>query len=360
VISGYSDALLEERDPASEPELKEIAAAAERATILTRQLLAFSRRQVLQPRIVDLNEIVEGITPMLTRLIGEDIDLVAALDPALEHVLADPNQIEQVLVNLVINARDAMPEGGKLTIETSNADLDADYVAERPEARLGAHAAIAVSDNGVGMDADTLAHVFEPFFTTKAGGSGTGLGLSTVYGIVKQSGGNTWVYSEPGRGSTFKVYLPAAEKGIIAKRPEPTEIVTPVGTETILIVEDEEAVRSLATRMLRTRGYTVHATGSTAEAIRIAEQEDTRIHLLLTDLVMPEMNGRELAVEMIDRIPALRVLFMSGYADEAVIRSGNLDMGSAYLEKPFSAGDLAHKVRDVLDGGFAADRKHVA
>ena len=360
VISGYADALLEDADASSEPDLQEIAAASERATILTRQLLAFSRRQVLQPRIVDLNGIIEGITPMLTRLIGEDVDLITSLDPALAPVMADPSQIEQVLVNLVINARDAMPEGGKLTIETSNADLDEDYVAERPDARLGAHASLAVSDNGIGMDGDTLARVFDPFFTTKAVGSGTGLGLSTVYGIVKQSGGNTWVYSEPGRGSTFRVYLPAEEETTIAKHPEPTEIVAPTGTETILIVEDEEAVRILAARMLRARGYTVHATASTADAIRVAEAEGTRIDLLLTDLVMPETSGRELAEEMMARIPTIRVLFMSGYADEAVIRHGNLETGSAFLEKPFSGRDLAHKVRETLDAGFATDRKDAA
>ncbi|MGH3132639.1 MAG: PAS domain S-box protein [Gaiellaceae bacterium] len=360
VISGYTDALLEQSDSISEPELGEIAAAAERATTLTRQLLAFSRRQVLQPRIVDLNEVVEGIMPMLKRLIGEDIDLVTSLDPGLEHVLADPNQIEQVLLNLVLNARDAMPHGGKLTIETSNTELDESYVADHPEARLGPHATLAVSDNGVGMDADTIARAFEPFFTTKTVGTGTGLGLSTVYGIVKQSGGNTWIYSEPGKGSTFKVYLPSADEPLTAERPVRPEIATPMGDETILIVENEEAVRTLAASMLSRRGYTVLATGSAEEALRLAAGQDKPIDLLLTDLVMPEMNGRELAEEIVERVPTVRVLFMSGYADEAVTRHGALDTGTAYLEKPFSGRDLAYMVRETLDKPSAASRKHVA
>jgi two-component system cell cycle sensor histidine kinase/response regulator CckA len=356
VISGYADALLEEGDPASESELKEIAAAAERATILTRQLLAFSRRQVLQPRVLDLNEVVEGITPMLMRLIGEDVDLVTALDPRLEHVLADPNQIEQVLLNLVINARDAMPQGGKLTIGTGNTELDESYVAEHPEARVGRHATLTVSDNGVGMDADTVARVFEPFFTTKAVGTGTGLGLSTVYGIVKQSGGNTWIYSEPGRGSTFKVYLPAADAPLTAVRRDRSEVATPTGSETILIVEDEDAVRTLAATMLKGRGYTVRATGSAEEALRMAVDGEP-IDLLLTDLVMPEMNGRDLAARVLEAVPTVRVLFMSGYADEAVARNGALEAGAAYLEKPFSGRDLAHRVRQTLDEPSAASRQ---
>jgi two-component system cell cycle sensor histidine kinase/response regulator CckA len=358
VISGYSEALLEAANGDSEPELKEIAAAAERAAILTRQLLAFSRRQVLQPRIVSLNEVVEGIMPMLGRLIGEDIDLVASLDPALDTVSADPNQIEQVILNLVINARDAMPEGGKLTIETSNADLDEDYVADRPEARLGTHASLAVSDNGVGMDADTLARVYEPFFTTKPTGSGTGLGLSTVYGIVKQSGGNVWVYSEPGKGTTFKVYLPARNERLEVKQPEVPQPATPTGTETILIVEDEEKLRVLATRILRKSGYKVLATGSTTEALRLTGHGAEGIDLLLTDLVMPEMSGRELAEQVNKQVLDVRVLFMSGYADDAVTRNGALQPGAAYLEKPFSGRELARKVREVLDATAPEGQAH--
>jgi hypothetical protein len=348
VIAGYSEDLLERHDPDSEAELKEIAAAAERATILTRQLLAFSRRQLLQPRVIDLNTVVEGIMPMLKRLIGEHIDLVATLDPALAHVLADRSQVEQVLLNLVINARDAMPLGGKLTIETGNADLDGTYVADHAEARVGTHAMLTVSDNGIGMDAETLVRIFEPFFTTKAVGTGTGLGLSTVYGIIKQSGGNVWAYSEPEGGSTFKVYLPAASEPLSAglvPQPRPALV---NGTETIFVVEDEDAVRELTVGMLRKRGYTVFATGSPEEALRLVAERREPFDLLLTDLVMPGMNGRELAERLTARIPALRTLYMSGYADEAVIRNGVLEAGTAYLEKPFSAADLAVKVRETL------------
>jgi PAS domain S-box-containing protein len=361
VIAGYSEDLLDRHDPGSETELKEIAAAAERATILTRQLLAFSRRQLLQPRVIDLNAVVEGLMPMLKRLIGEDVDLVATLDPTLAHVLADPNQLEQVLLNLVINARDAMPLGGKLTIETGNADLDGNYVADHAEARLGAHATLAVSDNGVGMDSDTLARIFEPFFTTKATGVGTGLGLSTVYGIVKQSGGNVWAYSEPDAGSTFKVYLPAASEPLSAGLEKRLDSTLATGTETVFVVEDEDAVRELTVGMLRKRGYTVFSTGSPEEALRLVAEGHEPVDLLLTDLVMPGMNGRELAERLTSLVPDLRTLYMSGYADEAVIRNGVLEAGTAYLEKPFSAADLATKVRETLDHtGAPADTRLVA
>ncbi len=349
VISGYAEELLEEGDPESRGELSEIAAAAERATVLTRQLLAFSRRQVLQPRIVDLNEVVGGIMPMLTRLIGEDIDLVASLDPSLRLVRADPTQIEQVILNLAINARDAMPTGGRLTIETSNAYLDENYTAEHADVHPGPHAILAVTDSGIGMDADTAARIFEPFFTTKGPGNGTGLGLSTVYGIMKQSGGNVWVYSEPGKGSTFKVYLPADATAQAASPSHTEHISVPQGAETILVVEDEEQVRVLTANLLRKRGYTVIATGSGSEALAIATEKRDRIDLLLTDLVMPEMSGPELASQITTINPDLRVLFMSGYADEAVTRHGRLEAGSAFIEKPFSSAGLARKVRDVLD-----------
>lgn len=360
VITGYSEALLDQGDASIEPELAEIAAAAERATILIRQLLAFSRRQVLQPKVLSLNDVVAGIMPMLTRLIGEDVDFVASLDPALDPVLADPNQIEQVLLNLVINARDAMPHGGKLTIETGNADLDESYVAEHPEARRGRHATLVVSDNGVGMDAETLARVFEPFFTTKPVGAGTGLGLSTVYGIVKQSGGNVWAYSEPGGGSTFRLYLPAVAEPLAEAAAEPPKVVTPIGTEKILIVEDEDQVRALAAGALSKRGYEVLTTASPVEALRLADSKERPIDLLLTDLVMPEMNGQELAEHVAARIPSVRVLFMSGYADEAVMHNGTLEAGTAYLEKPFSGRDLALKVREVLDHRQPSGWKSVA
>jgi two-component system, cell cycle sensor histidine kinase and response regulator CckA len=347
VISGYTEALIEQgNDDEAREELNEIAAAAERAAILTRQLLAFSRRQVLQPRVVSVNEIVAGITPMLGRLIGEDVDLVAALDPAADPVLADPNQLEQVLVNLGVNARDAMPVGGKLTIETGTVDLDDVYVAQHPEATAGPHTMIAVSDTGSGMDAETLAHVFEPFFTTKPAGVGTGLGLSTVYGIVKQSGGSIWVYSEPGHGTTFKVYLPAVQDTEALERPRPGRS-HPNGTETIMIVEDEEPLRKLVAERLRARGYNVLVAESSVHALQLAD--DNRIDLLLTDVVMPHTSGPELAEQICTRQPATQVLFMSGYADEAVVRNGALNPGATFLEKPFSSSELAQRVRETID-----------
>jgi two-component system cell cycle sensor histidine kinase/response regulator CckA len=347
VISGYTEALLEKRQAAAMPELDEIAAAAKRAAVLTRQLLAFSRRQVLQPRVTDLNEVVQGLMPMLTMLIGENIDLAAPLDPELAAVLADPSQIEQVLVNLVVNARDAMPQGGRLTIETGNVYLDRDYVNDHPDAQIGRHAMLAVSDTGIGMNQETIGQMFEPFFTTKPVGAGTGLGLSTVYGIVKQSGGNIWVYSEPGRGSSFKVYLPASETLSVSNTQKRIDDVAPTGTETILIVEDEQALRVLTARMLTHSGYSVLAAESPEAALSIIEDGERQIDLLLTDLVMPEMDGHELADQITQKRPDVRVVFMSGYADEAITRSG-IEL-APFLEKPFSAADLARIVRETLD-----------
>ena len=349
VISGYTETLLEGRDRASEPELDQIAAAAERAAILTRQLLAFSRRQVLLPRVVQLNDIVAGLTPMLSRLIGEDVELVAKLESSLDPVLADPNQLEQVLVNLAVNARDAMPSGGLLTIHTENVELDEEYVAQHTDAAVGPHVMLSVSDTGVGMDADTLSHVFEPFFTTKPLGIGTGLGLATAYGIVKQSGGSMWVYSEPGQGATFKALLPRADSPVTEETARAPKPVAASGSETILLAEDEESLRRLSARILEQRGYTVIAAETATEAVRIAEQNGRTIDLLLTDLVMPELSGTALAERVSELLPDIRVLFMSGYADDVVSRNGALTPGSAFLEKPFSANDLATKVRETLD-----------
>jgi PAS domain S-box-containing protein len=349
VISGYTETLLEGRDRASEPELDQIAAAAERAAILTRQLLAFSRRQVLLPRVLQLNDIVGGLTPMLSRLIGEDVELVATLEPSLDPVLADPNQLEQVLVNLAVNARDAMPKGGLLTIHTENVELDEEYVAQHTDAVVGPHVMLSVSDTGVGMDAETLSHVFEPFFTTKPLGIGTGLGLATAYGIVKQSGGSMWVYSEPGQGATFKALLPRADSPVTEETPRPPKPVAASGSETILLAEDEESLRRLSARILEQRGYTVIAAETATEALRIAERNGRTIDLLLTDLVMPELSGTALAEQISQLLPDIRVLFMSGYADDVVSRNGSLTEGSAFLEKPFSANDLATKVRETLD-----------
>ena len=357
VISGYAEALLERHDPASATELGEIAAAATRATTLTRQLLAFSRRQVLQPQVIDLNTIVNGMTPMLARLIGEDIELAAPLDPGLDSVLADPGQIEQILLNLVVNARDAMPRGGRLTIETGNVELDDAYLEQHPEATPGRHAMLAVTDTGTGMTPDIIAQVFEPFFTTKPVGSGTGLGLSTVYGIVKQSGGSIWIYSEPGKGSSFKVYLPAVHAPSILQPRSKKPALVPNGTETILLVEDEQALRALTARMLATRGYSVITAETPHDALDLIEEHEHAIDLLLTDLVMPEMDGRELARRITEQAATVRVLFMSGYADQSVNRNGGLDLAT-FLEKPFSAADLARKVRQVLDA--PADRPRTA
>jgi CheY-like chemotaxis protein len=299
--------------------------------------------------VIDLNQIVNGMTSMLSRLIGEDIELAAPLDSELDSVLADPGQIEQILLNLVVNARYAMPAGGRLTIETGNVDLDDAYIEQHPEAGLGRHAMLAVTDTGTGMTPEIIAQVFEPFFTTKPVGSGTGLGLSTVYGIAKQSGGSVWIYSEPGKGTSFKVYLPAvqAPSSILELRTR-TPALPPNGTETILLVEDEPALRGLTARMLATRGYSVIIAKSAHDALDSIEEHGEAIDLLLTDLVMPEMDGRELAERITRRAANVRVLFMSGYADQSVNRNGGLDQ-APFLEKPYSAADLARKVRAVLD-----------
>ena len=349
VISGYTESLLEGHDRGEEFELGQIAAAAERAAVLTRQLLAFSRRQVLQPRVVLLNNVVEGITPMLSRLIGEDLELVTSLEPGLNRVLADPNQLDQVLLNLAVNARDAMPNGGRLTIQTANVELDEEYVAHHGESTAGPHVMLAVSDTGTGMDPDTVAHMFEPFYTTKEVGSGTGLGLATVYGIVKQSEGSIWVYSEPGKGTTFKIYLPATEAAAALEAPRPSRALSAVGLETILLAEDEEPLRTLTAKLLERHGYVVITATSADEALRIAAENSRRIDLLLTDLIMPGLNGSAVAERVSELVPGIKVLFMSGYSDDIVVRNGILAPGAAFLEKPFSSTDLAAKVRATLD-----------
>jgi two-component system, cell cycle sensor histidine kinase and response regulator CckA len=348
VISGYTETLRNRNDNSDRAELAQIAAAADRAAALTRQLLAFSRRQVLQPKVIDLNEVVSGLSPMLTRLIGEHVELVASLDHHVEPVLADPGQIEQVLMNLVINARDAMPHGGKLTIETTTTILDEAYADSHQDASPGPHTVLAVSDTGNGMDAETLKRVFEPFFTTKAPGSGTGLGLATVHGIVRQSGGNIWVYSEPEHGTTFKIYLPSVKAELTGPR-EVEPGTTSRGDETILVVEDQDAVRNVVALMLESNGYTVHAAAYPADALRLIEQQEAHIDLVLTDLVMPGISGRELAILIQQHQPEVRVLYMSGYPDHATTRNGTRDHGSPYLEKPFSESQLTEAIRAALD-----------
>jgi two-component system, cell cycle sensor histidine kinase and response regulator CckA len=322
--------------------------AAERAAALTQQLLAFSRKQMLQPIVLDLNAVVVECAKMLRPLIGEHIKLAVVLDPAWGGVEADPGQIEQVIVNLVVNARDAMPQGGQLTIETSRADLDADYACQHASIRPGQYVLLAVSDTGSGMDAEVQSHIFEPFFTTKGQGKGTGLGLSTVYGIVKQSGGDITISSKLGEGTTFTIYLPYVEK-------RAANVVTsvwfseiPSGSETILVVEDEEMVRQLACEALQRKGYTVLEAATGEKALQICQQNEGKIHLMLTDVVMPGMNGRELATRVALIRPETKVLYMSGYAEDAVVSDGVLDSGLAFIQKPFALAALAQKVREVL------------
>jgi PAS domain S-box-containing protein len=346
---------LSESDPVKD-DLLEVKQASVRAAALTRQLLAFSRKQVLQPIPLDLNHVAAGVEKMLRRVLGEDIDLAQSLAPGLGTVWADPGQIEQVLMNLVVNARDAMPRGGKLTIETANVELDEEYAASHPSVTPGPYVELAVTDTGCGMDEQTKARLFEPFFTTKERGKGTGLGLSTVYGIVKQSGGSIWVYSEPDQGTTFKIYLPRelSATPVMVSRASTVPMRT-TGTETILVVEDEEALRAITRRTLCAAGYTVLTAGDGEEALRSARQHTGDIHLLLTDIVMPRMGGRELAEALSRTRPALKVLYVSGYTDDAIVRHGVLDPGIHFLAKPITAADLTRKVREVLDTAAAVD-----
>jgi PAS domain S-box-containing protein len=353
VISGYSEFLLDRigSDPALRAPAQEIAGAAQRASSLTRQLLAFSRKQMLAPTVLDLNAIVTENLKMLTRVIGEDIDLVMVPASGLGAVRADAGQIEQVIMNLAVNARDAMPSGGKLTIATSNVSLDEEYARFHAPLRAGDYVLISISDTGFGMDSETQSHIFEPFFTTK-GPKGTGLGLSTVYGIVKQSGGYIWVSSEPGKGTTFKIYLPrvaeSAEKAVqIVSAPEST--VTEPGTETILLAEDEPNLRYLARQFLEKQGYNVIEAADGAVAMQIAVAHEGVIHLLLTDVIMPGMNGRELAQRVSEIRPNTKILYMSGYTENVIGHNGTLDAGVRLLQKPFTLQDLRMKVREVLD-----------
>jgi PAS domain S-box-containing protein len=352
VISGYSESLLERigDDQEMRGHAREIANAAERATSLTRQLLAFSRKQMLDPKIVDLNSVVAENVKMLTRLIGEDIDLVMVPGPDIGAVKADPGQIEQVIMNLAVNARDAMPKGGKLTIETANVTLDANYARFHAPVKPGDYVMLAISDTGMGMDAETQAHIFEPFYTTK-GLKGTGLGLSTVYGIVKQSEGYIWLYSETGKGTSFKIYLPrfSATGEALATQPALAQEKTSKGHETILLVEDEENLRRLARQSLENQGYNVIDAPDGGAAIKISQAHPGPIHLLLTDVIMPGMNGRELANKLSPTRPEMRVLYMSGYTENHIGHNGTLDEGITLLQKPFTLSALRSKVREMLD-----------
>jgi PAS domain S-box-containing protein len=359
VIIGYSDLLAKDLGPQhpATRRVEQIHKAADRAAALTRQLLAFSRKQVLQPKVLDLNVVVADFGTMLHRLIPEHIHLVTALQEGLGRVKADPSQIEQVIVNLAVNARDAMPQGGRLILETTNVDFDDSYLRTHPGARPGPQVMLAVSDTGYGMDRQTQARIFEPFFTTKEPGKGTGLGLSTVYGIVKQSGGYIMVYSEPGRGSAFKVYLPRVEEEVEAPgREVPAATPRPAASETVLLAEDEGALRAIIREILEDGGYTVLEAATPDEALSIAHAHEGPIQLLLTDVVMPRMSGRQLAHQMAALRLGLKVLYMSGYTDEAVMHNGVLEQGAEFVQKPFTADALLDKVRRVLDsgGGVAA------
>jgi len=359
VIIGYSQVLkgsLGQSNPLYE-HAEEVEKAGRRAASLTRQLLAFSRQQVLEPTILNLNTLVADTEKMLHRLIGEDIVLSASFDEGLGRVKADPGQVEQIIMNLVVNARDAMPQGGKLTIATSNAEMDAIFVRDHPGSKIGSYVMLTVADTGCGIDAETQAHIFEPFFTTKERGKGTGLGLSTVYGVVKQSGGYVWVDSEPGKGASFKIYLPRFEEAVNAPAASAASPEATRGTETVLLVEDSEPLRKLAHRFLENNGYRVVAAANGEEALQTAVQERDPIQLLLTDVVMPGMNGRVLASHLVLRQPGMKVLYMSGYTDSFISGHGVLEPGTYLLHKPFTEETLMRKVREVLDGGKGQARE---
>jgi CheY-like chemotaxis protein len=326
-----------------------ILSAADTAASLTRQLLAFSRRQVLQPAVIDLNLVVLDVSTMLRWLIGEDIEVIIRLSPELGHIKADPGQLEQVLMNLAVNARDAMPHGGRLTIETANVALDETYAHMHLGVQAGHYVRLTVQDSGRGMDIETQTHIFEPFFTTKGPGKGTGLGLSTVYGIVTQSGGYIGVSSAHGQGTTVTIDLPCVEEPLSAPTPNLPQTSPPQGTETVLLVEDEGTVRSVAREVLQMVGYTVLEAASGEEALQRVEQHSGAIDLLVTDVVMPGMNGRELAARLMVNYPAAQVLYLSGYTDEAIAHHGVLQAGIELLHKPFTPDVLARRVREVLD-----------
>jgi CheY-like chemotaxis protein len=333
-------------DPKRE-DVEQVRHAADGAAALTRQLLAFSRQQVLLPRVVNLSAVVQGVEKMLRRVIGEDVDLVTSLDPDVGSVKADVGQLEQVLMNLAVNARDAMPAGGQVMLETANIEYDPDYARDEAAGPARRFVMLAVSDTGIGMDEATKARIFEPFFTTKGPGKGTGLGLATVYGIVQQSGGYIWVYSELGRGTTFKIYLPEVDAPPEAAAVAASEL--PRGTETVLLVEDSEAVRAVARQVLERQGYTVLEAPRGDVALALAAAHDGPIHLLLTDVVMPGLSGRQVADQLTELRPDMQVLYASGYTDDAVVRHGVLEAGIAYLQKPFTTATLTRKVRETLD-----------
>ncbi|HEV8160188.1 MAG TPA: PAS domain S-box protein [Pyrinomonadaceae bacterium] len=350
-INGYSELTLRalESDNPLRHNIEEIKKAGERSALLTHQLLAFSRRQVLQPVVLDLNEIITDTSKMLERMIGEDVELVIALEPETGLVNVDPGQLSQIIMNLAVNARDAMPQGGRLTIETANIFLEPDDARQKVGILPGAYVMLAVCDTGDGIDDKILQHIFEPFFTTKNIGKGTGLGLSTVYGIVKQSGGNIEVDSKVGAGATFRIYLPRVAEQSEAAEIKDTSAELPSGTETILLVEDEELVRNLSREILETCGYTVIEARNGLEALEVCENGNCKINLLMTDVVMPQMGGRELAEKLTEKLPSLKILFTSGYTNEGMVRNGVIETSTNFIQKPFTFDALARKVRELLD-----------
>jgi two-component system, cell cycle sensor histidine kinase and response regulator CckA len=350
VVLSYSEMLLSDGpvDERVRGDLLEIRDAGVRGAELTRQLLAFSRQQVLEVRVLNLNEVVDGVRKMLRKLLGADVELTVSAKSGLWPVRVDAGQIEQIVMNLAVNARDALPRGGKLTIETSNVHLDEDYAAAHEGVTAGDYAMLAITDNGIGMDRETQSRIFEPFFTTKERGKGTGLGLATVFGIVKQSGGHIWVYSEPAHGTTFKLYFPRAEGEVVVTSSDRPVAESENGEETILLVDDDDHVRGVARQILTRAGYTVLEASNAGEAMIVAEQHRAEIDLLVTDVVLPRISGRELAQRLALQRPKMRVLFMSGYTDDTVLRHGILEGGMAYLQKPLTPRSLTQRVRVVL------------
>ncbi|HEX5692206.1 MAG TPA: ATP-binding protein, partial [Roseiflexaceae bacterium] len=350
-ISGYAEFALEQTAPdaSTRTDLEEIVKATWRATSLTRQLLAFARRQIIEPQLLNLNDMIANVDKLLRRLIGAHIELELQLAPTIGMIKADPGQIEQVLVNLAINARDAMPNGGTLTISTNPTTFDHD-VAQQLGLSSGSYIALSISDTGLGMDSETQRSIFEPFFTTKGPDKGTGLGLATCYGIVTQHGGSIWASSEPRQGTTFYIYLPQVQGAAATIAPLEDSVQLPRGTETILLAEDNGSVRQLVARTLREQGYRVIEATNGAAALELARmQQDTTIDLLVTDLIMPQMNGKVLFEHIHTARPHIKALFVSGYADEPILRHGRHDAKVAFLHKPFSPASLARKVREVLD-----------
>jgi len=351
-IIGYAEIALMDviKDESLRNEIEEIKKAGERAAALTRQLLAFSRKQVIKPVVLDINNVINDTEKMLKRMIGEDIEFQTSLEPELWKVHMDSGQIDQTIINMVVNSRDAMPQGGKLIVETANVDLDKNYLSEHGiEGTPGHYVMLAISDTGSGMNKETREHIFEPFYTTKEIGKGTGLGLSTVYGIAKQNKGFIWVYSEPGQGTTFKIYLPKVKEGVEPEEKERTPVGSLNGSETVFIVEDDDRLRNLTRKILERYGYSVLEAENGEDALRVSEAHDGPIDLMLTDVVMPKMSGRETAERLQPLYPQMKVIYMSGYTDNAIVHHGVLAPGLNFLEKPFSQEGLARKVREVLD-----------